>query len=84
MVGQPPLPSHGPRPRRADDYLAYVSDPSRVGPRRKLIQQLQDYARVKLADHERPTTFVLINALPLTVAGEPDRRGLRPPDLIFQ
>jgi len=73
-----------PQSTTADDHLPYVSDPSRVGRRRKLIQQLQEYTRDKLADNERPTTFVLMHALPLTAVGEPDRQRLPPPHRIFQ
>jgi hypothetical protein len=73
----PPLPGSAAEPH-------YANDPGLPGRRRKLLQQLRDYAAKNLPHHLEPAAFVTLDAIPRSKDGTPDRRGLPPPVIMEQ
>jgi len=57
--------------------VAYVVSTGPVAPS---VGELRRFVQEKLPDHMVPTTFVKLDALPLTPTGKVDRRALPPPE----
>ncbi|MCZ6674823.1 MAG: AMP-binding protein, partial [Verrucomicrobia bacterium] len=58
----------------------YANNPLQSAMARRLVPELRTFLQEKLPDYMAPSTFVLLDALPLSPNGKVDRRALPPPD----
>jgi amino acid adenylation domain-containing protein len=60
----------------------YTNDPEKSEISQRLVPSLRDYLRELVPDYMVPSSFVLLDAMPLTLNGKIDRRNLPDPDRI--
>jgi hypothetical protein len=76
-----PAPWSTPPPAQRRPWPTYANAPARSREHQHLAEALRRHLRTKLPDYMIPTTFVWMDALPLTPHGKLNRRALPPPDL---
>lgn len=60
-------------------WRSYANNPLQSSSARKLVPQLQTYLSQKLPEYMIPSSFVMLESLPLTANGKVNRRALRVP-----
>jgi amino acid adenylation domain-containing protein len=76
-----PAPWSTPPPAQRRPWATYANAPAGSREHQHLAEALRRHLRTKLPDYMIPTTFVWMDALPLTPHGKLNRRALPPPDL---
>jgi len=62
---------------RNEVVKAYIVPDAQATPGQELVQEIQQYVKVRLAAHEYPRQITFVDALPLTTTGKVMRRKLR-------
>lgn len=62
------------------DWSVFANSPTQENATKQLVPQLRRYLGAKLAEHMIPSSFVIMDSLPLTPSGKVDRRSLPEPN----
>ncbi|MBD2605305.1 amino acid adenylation domain-containing protein [Scytonema hofmannii FACHB-248] len=66
--------------KKGSDWSVFANNPTQENATQQLVPQLRSYLKANLADHMIPSSFVIMDSLPLTPSKKVDRRSLPEPN----